>query len=60
MSTPDHVIVGSSIDWPEEERRQLEALCQQPSHGTVFGLWSDRPGDALTLEDQLRQEWADR
>ncbi|MFS6828129.1 hypothetical protein [Cyanobium sp. ATX-6F1] len=52
--------MGSSIDWPEEERRQLEALCQQPSHGTVFGLWSDRPGDALTLEDQLRQEWADR
>jgi hypothetical protein len=24
----------------------------------VFGLWRDRPEDALALQDALRQEWS--
>lgn len=33
---------------------------QQPQHRSVYGLWRDRPDDALTLQAALRQEWADR
>ena len=33
---------------------------QQPQHRQVFGLWHDRPEDALSIEDSLRQEWASR
>ena len=33
---------------------------QQPQHRQVFGLWRNRPDDALTLQDALRQEWAGR
>lgn len=50
------------ISRAEGIRQALKAWLegQQPSHDSVFGLWSDRPDDALALEDQLRQEWADR
>lgn len=44
-----------------EALRQALALWlehQQPSHAEVFGLWSDRPGDALSLQERLRQEWS--
>ncbi len=30
---------------------------QKPSHGEVFGLWSDRPEGSLELQQALRQEW---
>lgn len=30
---------------------------QQPDHQQVFGLWRERPGDALSQERALRQEW---
>lgn len=33
---------------------------QQPDHQKVFGLWRDRPGDALAQQRALRQEWAGR
>lgn len=33
---------------------------QQPRHRQVFGLWHDRPADALTLQEALRQEWTGR
>jgi hypothetical protein len=33
---------------------------QRPSHQSVFGLWRDRSGDALALQDALRREWDDR
>lgn len=33
---------------------------QKPDHGQVFGLWRDRPQDSLTLQQELRQEWAER
>ena len=44
-----------------EALRQALALWleqQQPDHGQVFGLWRDRPGDALSLQEALRQEWS--
>ena len=33
---------------------------QQPSHSAVFGLWRDRPTDALELQHALRAEWSKR
>jgi Arc/MetJ-type ribon-helix-helix transcriptional regulator len=33
---------------------------QRPQHRQVFGLWRDRSQDALTIQDDLRQEWAGR
>ncbi|MCP9849772.1 ribbon-helix-helix protein, CopG family [Cyanobium sp. Morenito 9A2] len=33
---------------------------QQPRHEKVKRLWHDRPADALTLQEALRQEWIDR
>lgn len=44
-----------------EALRQALALWlqqQQPDHAQVFGLWRDRPGDALSLQEALRQEWS--
>jgi hypothetical protein len=44
--------------------RQALRLClaqQQTGHSAVFGLWRDRPADALELEHALRAErswWA--
>ncbi len=29
---------------------------QQPDHQQVFGLWRDRPGDALHQQEALRRE----
>ena len=31
---------------------------QQPAHGTVFGLWRDRPEDGVALQRELRDEWS--
>jgi hypothetical protein len=31
---------------------------QQPAHGTVFGLWRDRPEDGVALQRKLREEWS--
>ncbi|MCP9826603.1 ribbon-helix-helix domain-containing protein [Synechococcus sp. EJ6-Ellesmere] len=31
---------------------------QHPRHEKVFGLWKDRPTDALVLQEALRQEWS--
>ena len=33
---------------------------QQPRHRSVFGLWRDRAEDSITLQQALRQEWAER
>jgi Arc/MetJ-type ribon-helix-helix transcriptional regulator len=33
---------------------------QRPQHRQVFGLWRDRSQDALTIQDDLRQEWVGR
>jgi hypothetical protein len=33
---------------------------QTPDHDQVFGLWRDRPQDSLTLQQALRQKWAER
>jgi Arc/MetJ-type ribon-helix-helix transcriptional regulator len=44
-----------------EAIRQALALWlqqQQSDHASVFGLWRDRPEDALALQDALRQEWS--
>jgi hypothetical protein len=43
--------------------RQALRLClaqQQTGHSAVFGLWRDRPADALELEHALRVEWSER
>lgn len=33
---------------------------QQPGHRAVFGLWRDRPEDALDMQEALRAEWSER
>jgi Arc/MetJ-type ribon-helix-helix transcriptional regulator len=46
----------------EAIRQALRLWLQQqtPSHAAVFGLWRDRPEDALELQEALRQEWSAR
>lgn len=46
----------------EAIRQALRLWLQQqtPSHAEVFGLWRDRPEDALELQEALRQEWSAR
>ena len=33
---------------------------QQPGHRAVFGLWRDRPEEALDMQQALREEWGER
>jgi hypothetical protein len=33
---------------------------QQPGHRAVFGLWRDRPEEALDTQQALREEWGER
>lgn len=33
---------------------------QQPAHQAVFGLWRDRPEEALDMQQALRAEWNER
>ena len=33
---------------------------QQPGHRAVFGLWRDRPEEALDTQQALREEWGGR
>ena len=43
----------------EAMRRALRLWLDQqtPTSASVFGLWRDRPGDALQLQQALREEW---
>lgn len=43
----------------EAIRRALRLWLDQQTQqsASVFGLWRDRPGDALELQQTLRQEW---
>ena len=43
----------------EAMRRALRLWLDQqtPQSASVFGLWRDRPGDALELQQALREEW---
>lgn len=46
----------------EALRQALRLWLQQQtaSHGTVFGLWRDRPEGSLELQQALREEWSER
>ena len=60
----DQHCASAGISRTEAVRRAiLHYLDQQPGTGTLkeaFGLWKDKPFDALKHEDKIRSEWTTR
>ena len=55
----DSICSQRGISRAEGVRQALRLWLHQskPNHAAVFGLWRERPGDGLSIQEALRSEW---
>ena len=55
----DAICSQRGISRAEGVRQALRLWLQEctPNHAAVFGLWSHRSGDGLSIQEELRAEW---